>query len=242
MTLIERMQNKPTISIIIPALNEEANIRSTVEEVTAAIGDGFSGYEILIFDDASEDRTGAIADELALRNKSIRVIHNKKRMGLGANYKMGVQLANNDYIMMVPGDNQFMRESIRQIFVPLGTADILIPYTLNYRIRPLHRQAISSAFTSLVNLLFGLRLKYYNGIVVHKKEIIKSVDFSSSGFAYQAEILVRLLKSGRSYKEVGVNILERTHGTSSAFAPQNVHSVLKTLFKLFMDIHINKKI
>ncbi len=239
---MERAQNKPTISIIIPALNEEKNIKPTIEEVVAAIGNDFSSYEILIFDDCSKDRTGLIADELSSKNKNVSVIHNANRLGLGGNYKRGVELAKNDYIMLIPGDNQFLRDSLKQIFLPLGAADIIIPYTLNYRIRPLHRQFISRAFTSLVNLLFGLKLKYYNGIVIHKKRIIKSVPISSNGFAYQAEILVRLIKSGHSYKEVGVNILERSHGKSNAFTSKNIYSVLKTLSKLFVDVHINKKL
>lgn len=234
------MQNKPTISIIIPAFNEENNIRLTVEEVASAIGNGFGGYEMLIFDDASRDRTGQIADQLALENKNIRVIHNVSNLGLGYNYKKGVELAENDYVIMVPGDNQFSRDSIKKILSLVGRADIIIPYTSNYRIRPLSRQFISRAFTYLINILFGLKIRYYNGTVVHKKELIKAVSISSSGFAYQAEILVRMIKSGRTYKEVGVDILERTHGRSSAFAIKNICSVLKTISKLFIEVHFRK--
>ena len=238
---MERAQNKPTISIIIPALNEEKNIQPTVEEVIAAIGEDFSVYEILIFDDGSKDRTGAVADELALENKNISVIHNVDTLGLGCSYKKGVELAKNDYVMMIPGDNQFLRDSIKPLFLSLGSVDIIAPYTLNYRIRPFSRQVVSWAFTTLVNLLFGLKLKYYNGIVIHKSSIIKSVPISSTGFSYQAEILVRLIKSGHSYKEVGINILERTHGKSSALSSQNIQSVLKALSKLFFEIHFGKK-
>lgn len=239
---MEKIQDKPTISIIIPALNEEKNIQATAEEVIAAIGDGFSSYEILIFDDGSKDHTGAIVDELASKNKNIRVIHNANTLGLGRNYKRGVELAKNEYIIMIPGDNQFLKKSIKRLFLSLGEVDIIVPYTLNYRIRPFHRQVISRAFTLLINLLFELKLRYYNGIVIHKKGIIKSVPISSNGFAYQAEILVRLIRSGHSYKEVGVDILERTHGKSSAFRPKNIYNVLKTISKLFIDTRINNKI
>ncbi len=50
---------KPTISFVIPALNEEANIANAVREAVAALGDRFRDYELLLFDDGSTDRTGA---------------------------------------------------------------------------------------------------------------------------------------------------------------------------------------
>ena len=48
---------KPTISVTIPALNEEKNIQFTVENVISAITNKFSDYELLIFDDCSTDNT-----------------------------------------------------------------------------------------------------------------------------------------------------------------------------------------
>jgi len=51
---------RPTISVIIPALNEEENLKPT--NVLSAINGRFSDYEFLIFDDGSSDDTGAIAD------------------------------------------------------------------------------------------------------------------------------------------------------------------------------------
>jgi cellulose synthase/poly-beta-1,6-N-acetylglucosamine synthase-like glycosyltransferase len=54
-----------TITVIIPALNEEANIRATYDEVMDALQGCFEDYEIIIFNDGSVDRTGAIIDDLA---------------------------------------------------------------------------------------------------------------------------------------------------------------------------------
>ena len=84
---------KPSLSVIIPALNEARNIKGCVEEVLAAVDGRFSDYEILIFDDGSTDGTGAIADDIAVGNKQIRVIHNGRTMGFGYNYRTGVEQA-----------------------------------------------------------------------------------------------------------------------------------------------------
>ncbi|MEE9558129.1 MAG: glycosyltransferase family 2 protein, partial [Candidatus Brocadiales bacterium] len=103
---------KPTISIIIPALNEEDNIEPAVNKVISALDGRFSDYELLVFDDGSTDNTGAIIDRLAGNDKNVRAIHNENNMGLGYSYKKGVQLAKNDYIVMFPGDNQILKDSM----------------------------------------------------------------------------------------------------------------------------------
>ncbi len=145
---------KPTISVIIPALNEENNITSTIENVLLTIGDKFSDYEIIVFNDCSSDRTGDIIEELAATNKKIKVINNKNTMGFGYNYRKGVELANYDYISMIPGDNEISLESINSMYSAIGKADMIIPYTVNFWVRPLMRQYLSRIFTKTLNFLF----------------------------------------------------------------------------------------
>ena len=94
---------KLTISLIIPALNEEAGLEPTVNKVIQALGEKFTDYEILIVNDGSQDKTGEIAERLAANNYHIRVFHNPKNLGLGYNYRRGVGLATKDYIGWVPG-------------------------------------------------------------------------------------------------------------------------------------------
>ncbi|MCX6764123.1 MAG: glycosyltransferase family 2 protein [Candidatus Nealsonbacteria bacterium] len=227
-----------TISVIIPAYNEEKNIESTVENVIKAIKGKFTDYEILIFNDCSQDNTGNIVEKLARLNGRIKVIHNKKNEGFAYNYKKGVELANNDYIAIIPGDDEILPESISEIFSLVGKAEIIIPYTVNYRVRSLSRRVISFSFTAVMNFLFGLKLKYYNGPVVHKREIIKSVLIKSKSFAFQAEILVKLIKKNRSFIEMGMYIKNRKYGKSKALRLTNILGVFKTIIMLFEEIYL----
>ncbi len=238
------MNNKHTLSIIIPAYNEEKNIRAAVKSATEAVNfnqEKFSDYEIFLFDDCSKDKTGVIADELAESNPRIRVIHNKKNEGFAYNYKTGVELSNNDYIFVIPGDNEILEESVSDILGSVGKADIIIPYTINRDIRPLSRQLISFSFTFLMNLLFGLRLKYYNGPVVHKKELIKSISIKSKSFAFQAEALIKLIKRGCTFIEVGMRIRKREYGRSNLFRLNNIIGVFKTIVGLLKEIYLPTK-
>ncbi len=228
---------KPSISFIIPALNEEGNLASAIQEALGAVDENFSDYEFLIFDDGSSDNTGKVADELAARNKNIKVIHNGRTRGFGYNYREGVRLAKCDYIIMIPGDNEVPGSSIKEILRHTGEADIIIPYITNEEVRSPFRRIISRAGVAFINLLFGLRIRYYNGPVLHKSGVIKSVPLTTSGFAYQIEALVRLLKSGYSYVQVGMNIQIRKYGTTKIFRIKNLASVLKAIIKLFWEIN-----
>lgn len=231
---------KPSISFIVPALNEEGNLNAAINEILGALDDAFSAYEILIFDDGSTDNTGKISDDLAYKNKNIKVIHNGLTRGFGYNYREGVRLAKCDYVIMIPGDNEIPGSSIKDILRYAGSADIVIPYILNKEVRSVFRRIISRTGMTIINLLFGLRIKYYNGPVLHKTGIIKSVPLTTSGFAYQIEALVRLLKSGYSYVEVGMNIRIREYGTTKIFRIKNLVSVANIVIKLFREIHFKR--
>jgi glycosyltransferase involved in cell wall biosynthesis len=239
---------KPGISIIVPALNEAGNLESAVEGVKEALagagGAGGAGekipggYEIIIFNDKSTDSTGEIAERLASGDPSIRVVHNPRTIGFGYNYTEGVRLARGQYVMLVPGDNEVPAGALKAILARVGIADMVVPYTVNPWVRPFSRRLLSRAFVVIINTLFGLKLRYYNGTCVHRTELLKMVPMKSWDFAYMAAILVRLIKSGATYVEVGVEIKQREAGSSKALHPGNVLSVLKTVATLFWDVRL----
>jgi glycosyltransferase involved in cell wall biosynthesis len=236
-------KEKPSISIIVPCYNEEGNLKGTIEAVKGALSsvNRFSSHEILVYNDCSTDSTGPLADEIAKKEKNIKVIHNQKNMGFGFNYTDGVKRASKDYIMMVPGDNEIPLRAIEKVMARAGDADVIIPYTSNPGVRPFSRRVISRAFVALINAMFGLNVTYYNGTCLVKSRLLKKVPLKTWGFAYMAAILVRLLKSGASYSEVGVEIAQRSSGKTKAFAFRNVVSVVKAIMTLFWDVRVKER-
>lgn len=234
---------KPEISVIVPCLNEQGNLEGAIEGVKMALGRSarFADYEILIFNDGSVDDTGPIAEELKKTDPRIKVIHNGRNMGFGYNYTEGVRLATKDYIIMVPGDNEIPAEAIEAIFRHAGSADVIVPYTANPGVRPLSRRVISRLFVALINTLFGLKLRYYNGTCVIKGSLLKKTPMTTWGFAYMAAILVRLLRSGASFVEVGVKIKPRDTGRSKAFRPKNILSVISAIMGLLWDVRVRER-
>lgn len=234
-------QSAYTLTVIVPALNEEENLSETMQAVEPLLEKWFNDYEILIFNDGSSDQTGSIADHLSSQNKKIRVIHNLQTMGLGYNYKRGVEMATKDYVVMIPGDNEISGESFEAMFKRLGAKEILIPYTINTETRPLVRRWLSKSYTTLINTLFGLKLRYFNGPVIHERSLIQSIVIHTDSFAYQSEALIKLIRLGHTYEEMGMFLKGRKGGKSKAFHLKNVFRVLKSIVQLFNEIHCRKK-
>ena len=228
---------KPTLSVVIPALNEEVNIEAAVAETVEVIAGRFADYELLLFNDGSSDQTGVIMDRLASMNPRIRVTHNPRSRNLGGVFKQGVALARYDYLLMVPGDNENPGTALVAPIEAIGKADIVIPYTTNQHVRPFGRRIASRAYVGLLNLLFCLHLKYYNGTVIHRTAKLRAITINTDSFSYQSEALIKLLRAGASYVEVGIEIQPRIARKSRAFRWCNIRDVGKAIGNLLHDIY-----
>jgi len=231
-----------SVSIIIPAYNEEKNLAQTIKFLLDRLNENIiSDFEILVFDDNSTDNTGKIADDLAEKYPQIKVIHNPRNMNLGYNITKGFQLATKEYCGFIPGDNETEPETLDNIFQNLGKADIIIPYIKNPEVRPWGRRFLSKTYIAIINIAFGLNMKYYNGMCYFKTDMVKKVPVSTHGFAYMTEILVKLLKSGVGFVEVPMINRARERGATKAFRIKNIVSVFKTFIRLFFEVQILRK-
>jgi glycosyltransferase involved in cell wall biosynthesis len=230
------MKPRPTLSVIMPALNEEAHLADAIDEATRAVEGRFSDWEILVFDDGSTDRTGAIADEIAAKNPRVRVTHNGSPKNLGGVYKQGVEMARFEYVVMVPGDNENPASSLVDALDAVGKAEIVLPY-VDKSNRSRFRSGVSRAYVGLMNTVFGLRVRYYNGTVIHRTENVRSIRIKTDSFAYQSEALIKLLRRGKSFVEVPVVIERASSKESKAFRPKNIYGVAAALVRLMIEVH-----
>jgi len=222
-----------SLSVVIPAYNEAGNILGTLENVTTALAALPLDAEILVVDDGSRDGTGGLVTANAARFPSVRLLVNERNLGFGATYRRGVAAATRDHIVMVHGDNAWGSETLGQFFARTGDADIIIGYTRNmWRSRPIGRTLVSKAFTVIVNRINGRRLRYYNGLQIHRADVLKELAIESTGYGFQAEVLVKALRLTRTFIEVPMDLMEREHGESKAFRLTNAVDVWKTLKRL----------
>jgi dolichol-phosphate mannosyltransferase len=219
-----------SLSIVIPAYCEAGNILGTLENVSGALVSLPIDPEIIVIDDGSTDGTGAIVRANAHRFPAVTLLVNERNMGFGWTYRRGVESATRDHIVMVHGDNAWGKETLREFFSHVGEADIIIGYTRDmWRSRTWTRTGISKSFTLLVNLITGRWLKYYNGLQIHQAPVLKSLRIQSTGYGFQAEVLVKALRLTRTFLEVPMDLMERQQGESKAFRLKNAVDVLRTL-------------
>ena len=117
----------------------------------------------------------------------------------------------------------------------LGTADIILPYLTNPKLRPLGRRIGSWGFTKMVNLLFGLRVRYYQGMLP-RRDMLSKILIATDSYAFPAEAVVKLVKGGCSYVEVGLDNTPSSKGRSRALQPQRLLGVLKAVLGLTREI------
>ncbi len=222
-----------SLSIVIPAYNEAGNIVATLENVAGALTGLDIDAEILVVDDGSRDGTGDLVRRSAGRFPNVTLLVNERNRGFGATYRRGVEAATRTHIVMVHGDNAWGAKTLRSFFAHTGDADVIIGYTRNmWRSRPLGRTLLSKTFTALVNATTGRRLRYYNGLQIHRADILKRLVIQSAGYGFQAEVLVKALRQTRTFIEVPMELMEREHGESKAFRVKNAIDVWQTLRRL----------
>ncbi len=231
---------KPSVSIVIPAFNEEENLEVTVREALSLLNDRFSSYEILIINDGSADRTASVASQIAKLNPNIRFVNREKNMGLGYTVRQGYELATKEYTIWVPGDGGMKKESLDSIFNVIGKADLVVPYIANPEFRSWTRRIISKTYIMILNLLFGLKLRCYNGTILYRTKFLKATQSSTFGYFFFAETLIVLLKSGCSYVEVPTHHQQRTPAKSKAFTIKNISEILKTAILLTWDVRVTR--
>ena len=95
----------PSVAVVIPVLNEEANIADLLTEVRSAL-DGVASFEIVVVNDGSTDGSATILANLARLDRRLRPIHHRRRYGQSAALETGVRLARAPVVVTLDGDGQ----------------------------------------------------------------------------------------------------------------------------------------
>jgi glycosyltransferase involved in cell wall biosynthesis len=223
------------MSFIVTCYNEEKNVIGAIEKVHSAANQLGLSHEILVFDDASKDATAAVVMDFMKRHPEVPVqLHqNKKNKGVAYNFVEGAFQGKGEHCRLICGDNIEPLETHITLLKEIGKADIIVPY---YRVivgRTWLRHLISGGFTRVVNFISGFSVKYYNGCPVFKRQDVMRWHVEATGLGYQAELIIRLLRQGKSYQEISVDGFDREGSVS--FRLRNILSVCHSLLKISLS-------
>ncbi len=232
--------NKYSLSVIMPALNEEDNIKDSIESTLKAIDKCNIDGEIIIVNDGSTDKTLEIVNKIIQRDKRIKLINHKKPEGIGYSFFDGAKRSIKDIVVMIPGDNENIPEATLAFFNLLEEVDIIIPFIHNIEVRHKGRRIISSIYRFIINISFGTNLNYTNGTVFYRRCILDDIKLHSFGFFYQTELLIKLIRKGYLFSEVPNLLSSRNSGKSKATTLFSLVRLTGNYLKLFYAIHLKR--
>jgi len=180
----------PKISIVYPMYNEEDNIQRAVQMAQRELGLAAAGdYQIVIVNDASTDRTGEMAQQLAARDPRIKVVHHLLNRKLGGSIRTGLANSTGDIVIYMDADIPCDLAHVHEALPKLEEADVVVGYRTNRR-----EGALRWMYTRTYNFLVRILLNVSGGDVncpfkLFKRPVIEAMDLRSEGSFIDAEML-----------------------------------------------------
>ena len=228
--------NPLSLTIFYPCYNEEANVETTTLAALKAGRRISEDLEVIIVNDGSKDRTGEIADRLAVDHPEVRAVHNDPNLGYGGALQRGFREATKQWVFYTDGDGQFDFAEIDTLLPLLKECDIVSAYRTN-RQDSFIRKFNAWAWTMLVNILLGLRLRDIDcAFKIYPRRLFDEIEMKSMGALIDAEILARARRVGYRIAQCGVHHYPRTAGEQSGANLAVILRAFKELFKLRRDI------
>jgi glycosyltransferase XagB len=218
-----------SLSVILPAHNEEAVIAETVSDVVRALSSWELEFEVIVVNDGSTDQTHAIVEACAAADPRIQQVDHPVNQGYGAALVSGFTAASKELTFFMDADGQFDIHDLARFLPLIEDFDAVLGYRVDRRdtwIRRLNARAW--------RLVVGMALGVYARDVDCAFKLFHSSFFQqqvleSRGALINAEILDKLARTGSVYTEVGVRHLPRRTGRASGAKPSVIARAGKEL-------------
>ncbi len=216
----KRNQRQKTI-VIVPTYNEIENLGMIYRRITGAS----KMCDILIIDDGSPDGTGKLADNLARKDKRVRVIHRAGKLGLGSAVIEGFNYAlSHSYPLIITIDADLSHDPayIPQMLSLMDKYDLVIGSRyvrdggmVNWSIK---RLLISIFANAMLKKILKIEQKDCSGgFKCYTADLLRKIKIEriiSRGYVFYVEILYRALRVNARVKEIPIIFINRDKGKS----------------------------
>lgn len=231
------------VAIVVPAHNEEENIEKLVHDIDDILRQSRIDNQIIIVDDNSKDKTGAILKDLSKDMSNLTLIQRHDGVcGVGLTLREGIEAAKNcDIIITMDGDFSHDPKEIPKLVQGIKNgADLVIGsrYMKGGKADMPRSRIIISGLYNLLSKIF-LRTSIQDlttGFRAMKRTTIERIELTSEGFEIHPEIHLKICKQGFNVVEVPIYYHRRGGGTSKLrylkVGPGYLRVVFKQLLKL----------
>ncbi len=235
------------IVVIVPTYNERDNLPVLVQRLMGLPIE----VDLLIVDGNSPDGTGQLADELALQQPRLKVLHEKEKKGLGRAYCEAFKWAlqhDYEFIMEMDGDFSHNPDDIPRFVEAAANADLVLGSRYRDGIRvinwPLRRLMLSMAAAKYVQIITGMQITDpTGGFKCFRRNALQSIDLDavrSDGYSFQIELTHKLWRKGMRIVEVPIVFKDRFQG-SSKMSSRIVREALWMVWSLWFQNGLRRK-
>ena len=190
-------------------------------------------YEIIVVNDGSRDRTGEIADRLAAANPHVKVVHHPVNRGYGGAVTSGIHACSQPWVVLCDGDGQFEASDIARLAAKTPQCDVVVGYR-SHRADPLMRKVNGKAWTILMRLLLGIRIRDIDcGLKLFRRDLLDAIELQARGAMISAELMAILAGRGARICELDVHHLPRVSGEQSGASLKVIARAFRELFLLY---------
>jgi glycosyltransferase involved in cell wall biosynthesis len=222
-----------SISVVLPAYNEQEVIANTVRSVDSAVSVLVDDFEIIVVNDGSRDATAERLTALQATCSRLRVETHPQNRGYGAALATGFDAARKELIFLTDGDKQF---DVRELAGFLPEMDAQTDLVIGWRVKradPPLRLLNAWGWKLLVNLLFGYTARDVDcAFKLFRRTVWQSLAVHARGATFSAELLVKARRLGFQVKERPVSHLPRTAGSPTGARPAVIARAFQELFRL----------
>jgi glycosyltransferase involved in cell wall biosynthesis len=219
----------PEVTVVVPLLDEEANVVPLHLELSQAMRAAGVPYEIVLVDDGSTDGTFAKLSEVQTADAHVRVIQFTRNFGQTAAFAAGFAHARGRFVVTLDGDLQNDPADIPRLLHLARDHDIVCGWRKDRQDAFLTRHVPSVAANWLIGLVTGIKLHDIGcSLKVFRAEVVKPLKLSPGMHRYLPVFASRL---GERITEVAVNHRPRRAGRSK-YGLSRTFGVVRDLLRL----------
>ena len=231
------MSSNPSISIIVPVLNEEGSLDIFYKEISNALK-GFREWEIIFIDDGSDDNSNKIIRSLADDDNRITLIQFFKNFGKADAISEGFKYANGDIVITIDADLQDDPAEIPRLIRKIQENWDVVSGWKKDRKDPASKKIPSKLFNLVTRILTGIKIHDFNcGLKAYRRKVVKAVDVYGGMHRY---IPALAGKKGFSITEIEVNHRPREFGKTKYGGYRFFHGFFDLFSMLFTSRYFDR--
>ena len=211
-------ETKPhiSISVVLPAHNEEGNIAATVAGCVSYLETNSSDYEVIVVNDGSRDRTREIVEQISSSNPRVVLVNHETNRGYGSALRSGFDKATMEYIFFMDSDGQFDINDLDRLLPHVSADKVVIGYRED-RADSVVRSLNAWLYGMYIYIVFGLKVKdmdcAFKIFPAAAYGLVRPI--KAEGALFSAEFLIKLKRKGYSFIQVPVRHFPRVFGSQT---------------------------